>query len=187
MAKDPRATAERLDKRNPFTVLEFPWFVLWNESSPLVFWYFVRGGKLSNIMMAIMTVETAAKDENDIFTLTRSPWYPSCICLTSNENVLWLQSSVSSQAWQLRFSHLIGYGAKYYSYLMSRAVASMVWKQCFIQDPLNRWRVLHQNTTWAITHASSPLACVCQGHGWALSSRDVNPRRSQGAHADGGR
>ncbi|KAF7991339.1 hypothetical protein HCN44_002901 [Aphidius gifuensis] len=45
---------------------------------------------------------------------------------------------VENTAWQHRFSHLVSYGAKYYSYLISRSIASWIWQIYFKNDPLSR-------------------------------------------------
>ncbi|KAL1121986.1 hypothetical protein AAG570_003394 [Ranatra chinensis] len=58
--------------------------------------------------------------------------------LESTHNAYYGLPYVQNTAWHLRFSHLVGYGAKYYSYLMSRAVASCIWQKYFREAPLSR-------------------------------------------------
>jgi mitochondrial intermediate peptidase len=44
---------------------------------------------------------------------------------------------VNDTYWHQRFSHFISYGAKYYSYLVSKAIATKIWSHCFAKDPLS--------------------------------------------------
>lgn len=57
--------------------------------------------------------------------------------LANIQNNFYCLPYVKNTAWQLRFSHLVGYGSKYYSYLVSRAVAFSIWQKYFEQDPFN--------------------------------------------------
>ena len=66
-----------------------------------------------------------------------------CQIMSTTELLAQIQKSyygldhVPNTAWQLRFGHLVGYGAKYYSYLVSRAVASWIWHKYFKHNPFD--------------------------------------------------
>ena len=45
---------------------------------------------------------------------------------------------VPNTSWQLRFNHLFGYGAKYYSYLVCKALSASIWQLYFEKDPFSR-------------------------------------------------
>ena len=56
-------------------------------------------------------------------------------CLESVQTKCHTLPYVPGTAYHLRFSHLVGYGARYYSYLMARSVASAIWQYSFQEDP----------------------------------------------------
>lgn len=68
---------------------------------------------------------------------------PLLDCSTSTEVLTRIQDQYyglpnsSNTSWQQRFGHLVGYGAKYYSYLVSKAVANSIWSRLFERDPLS--------------------------------------------------
>ncbi|XP_014219722.1 mitochondrial intermediate peptidase [Copidosoma floridanum] len=83
--------------------------------------------------------------QSQVFYSMLDQVYHSGKCKTSTTSILeQIQNQyyglpyVPNTAWQLRFSHLVGYGAKYYSYLVSRAIASWIWHTYFEADPLSR-------------------------------------------------
>lgn len=54
-----------------------------------------------------------------------------------NKTMPHIQRSPDS-AFQHRFHHTVQYGAKYYSYLVARASACLIWQQRFLNDPFSR-------------------------------------------------
>lgn len=80
----------------------------------------------------------ALLDQQYHSTLPLEPEFDSTLVYNRLQDHKGLIPPVSGTSWQTQFGHLYGYGATYYSYLLDRAIASRVWSQIFVKDPLNR-------------------------------------------------
>ncbi|KAK6155840.1 hypothetical protein DH2020_010088 [Rehmannia glutinosa] len=59
----------------------------------------------------------------------------SIVADLKREHTSW--KHVEGTHWHTRFSHLVTYGAGYYSYLYAKCFAATIWKKMFHQDPLS--------------------------------------------------
>nr|CAG4646103.1 EOG090X02LQ [Macrothrix elegans] len=91
--------------------------------------------------------------------------------LQKTQNQYYGLAFIPNTAWQHRFSHLIGYGAKYYSYLLSRGVAAWIWHKYFQGDPLNRESGEKFRTDFLAHGGSKPAREMVS----AFLGKDVNP------------
>jgi len=66
------------------------------------------------------------------------PTFDSTVELANVHDARGLIPHVSGTSFQTQFGHLFGYGATYYSYLFDRAIASRIWQEIFLENPLNR-------------------------------------------------
>ncbi len=73
----------------------------------------------------------------------------------------------------LRFPHLCGYGGRYYSYLWSRAVASLIWKSFFQSDPFSRENGEKYRTMLSYGGGASPRELVRDLLGFEPSVSDL--------------
>lgn len=66
------------------------------------------------------------------------PSFDSTAELANLYNTRGLIPYVPGTSFQTQFGHLFGYGATYYSYLFDRAIASRLWRNIFLGNPLDR-------------------------------------------------
>ena len=76
-------------------------------------------------------------------------------------------------AWFLRFNHFYGYGARYYSYLWSRAVSSLIWRQCFDRDPFSSESGSHLRRMLQYGGGLAPRRLVSDMLGFEPTIRDL--------------
>ncbi|ODV89167.1 hypothetical protein CANCADRAFT_32504 [Tortispora caseinolytica NRRL Y-17796] len=66
------------------------------------------------------------------------PAFDSCSIYFDLQCQMGLYKPVPENRWHTYFTHLFGYGATYYSYLLDRAIASKIYTHLFEKDPLSR-------------------------------------------------